>query len=106
MLLQMALFHSFVWLSLILRLLVGSNKFLILVLHCLVMNPYIMPHPFPHSHQCGAARGMLVPRPGIKPAPLAVEAQTLNHWTAKEVPTPVVFYEEESLVMLVIVVVT
>ena len=30
--------------------------------------------------------GILVPRPGIEPAPLALEAQSLNHWTAREVP--------------------
>ena len=28
---------------------------------------------------------VLVPRPGIKPAPPALEAQSLNHWTAREV---------------------
>ena len=28
---------------------------------------------------------ILVPQPGIKPAPHAVEAQSLNHWTAREV---------------------
>ena len=27
---------------------------------------------------------ILVPRPGIKPTPTAVEAQSLNHWTARE----------------------
>ena len=32
------------------------------------------------------ACGVLVPRPGIEPAPPAVEAQSLNHWTAREVP--------------------
>ena len=32
------------------------------------------------------ARGILVPLPGIEPAPPAVEAQSLNHWTAREVP--------------------
>ena len=33
----------------------------------------------------GAACGILVPRPGIKPVPPALEAQSLNHWTAREV---------------------
>ena len=33
------------------------------------------------------ACGILVPRPGIKPIPPAVEAQSLNHWTAREVPS-------------------
>ena len=30
--------------------------------------------------------GILVPQPGIKPAPPAVEARSFNHWTAREVP--------------------
>ena len=30
--------------------------------------------------------GFLVPRPGMEPAPPAVEAQSLNHWPAREVP--------------------
>ena len=30
--------------------------------------------------------GILVPRPGVEPLPPAVEAQSLNHWTAREVP--------------------
>ena len=29
---------------------------------------------------------ILVPWPGIEPVPPAVEAQSLNHWTAREVP--------------------
>ena len=33
-----------------------------------------------------AACGILVPWPGIKPMPPAVEARSLNHWTAREVP--------------------
>ena len=32
------------------------------------------------------ACGILVPQPGIKPAPPAVEAQSLNHWITREVP--------------------
>ena len=32
------------------------------------------------------ACGMLVPQPGVEPAPPAVEAQSLNHWTTREVP--------------------
>ena len=32
------------------------------------------------------ARGILVPRPGIEPTPSALEAQSLNHWTPREVP--------------------
>ena len=30
--------------------------------------------------------GILVPHPGMKLLPLAVEPQSLNHWTAREVP--------------------
>ena len=33
-----------------------------------------------------AAYCFLVPQPGIEPAPPAVEARGLNHWTAREVP--------------------
>ena len=29
---------------------------------------------------------IFVPWPGTEPGPSAVEAQSLNHWTAKEVP--------------------
>ena len=32
------------------------------------------------------ACGTLVPRPGIEPIPSAVEAQSLNYWTAREAP--------------------
>ena len=35
---------------------------------------------------CPVACGILVPLPGIDPAPPAMEAQSLNHWTAREVP--------------------
>ena len=39
---------------------------------------------------CNTACGILVPRPGIKPMPPAVEAQSLNHWTTREVcPGPI-----------------
>ena len=33
------------------------------------------------------AYGILAPRPGIGPAPPAVEVWNLNHWTTREVPT-------------------
>ena len=32
------------------------------------------------------ACGILVPQPGIEPVPPAVEAQSLKHWTTREVP--------------------
>ena len=41
-----------------------------------------------------AAFGILVPRPGIEPVPPALEAWSLNHWTAREVP--VLLFEEPS----------
>ena len=31
--------------------------------------------------------GILVPGLGIEPLPAALEARSLNHWTAREVPT-------------------
>ena len=30
--------------------------------------------------------GILLPQPGIKPTPPTLEAQSLNHWTVREVP--------------------
>ena len=43
-----------------------------------------------------ASHGMwiLVLRPGIKPEPLAVEVQSLNRWSSREVPLHN-FYEEQ-----------
>ena len=38
----------------------------------------------PHGTICG----ILVPRPGIKPGPLAVREQSPSHWTAREFPKP------------------
>ena len=35
-----------------------------------------------HHKTCG----ILVPPPGIKPAPPALEGQSFNHWTARESP--------------------
>ena len=34
---------------------------------------------------CHMACGILVPPPGIEPAPPALETRSLNHWTAREV---------------------
>ena len=36
---------------------------------------------------CCVACGILVPRPEIKPHAPAVKVQSLNHWTAREVPS-------------------
>ena len=38
------------------------------------------------------ACGILVPRPGIVPMPPAVEAQSPNHWTAREFPETQYFF--------------
>ena len=38
------------------------------------------------------ACGILAPRPGIKPAPPALEAWSLNRWTTREVPEPCILY--------------
>ena len=35
---------------------------------------------------CCVGCGILVPRPGFEPGPLAVKAQSPNHWTSREVP--------------------
>ena len=35
---------------------------------------------------CHTAYGILVPHPGIEPMPPALEAQSLNHQTSREVP--------------------
>ena len=34
------------------------------------------------------ACGILVPQLGIEPTPPVLEVQSLNHWTAREVPMP------------------
>ena len=67
-------------------------RFLHIVSHFQLSHPtlntllYPSSKPFfffwPHSKACG----ILVPRPGIEPMHLAVEAWSLNHWTAREVP--------------------
>ena len=35
-----------------------------------------------------AACGILIPQPGIKPEPLAMEEQSLNHWTTRKILVP------------------
>ena len=43
---------------------------------------------FPEHISVGAkACGILILQPGIKPAPTALQAQSLNHWIAMEVPS-------------------
>ena len=40
---------------------------------------------------CRTAYGILVPPPGLKPVPPAVEAQSPNHWAAREVLKCLIF---------------
>ena len=42
--------------------------------------------------------GILVPRPGIKPTSPAVEEQSPNYWTVREVPVSGDFNGEDHLV--------
>ena len=51
----------------------------------LLCTPLGIPFFFFFATLC-IAYGILVPRPGIEPMPAAVEAWSLNHWTAREVP--------------------
>ena len=39
------------------------------------------------------AYGILVPQPGTEPMSSAFQAQSLNHWTTREVPTMVILYQ-------------
>ena len=41
--------------------------------------------PTGYFFPCHSACGILVPRPGIESIPLALEVQSLNHWTASEI---------------------
>ena len=43
-----------------------------------------------------AARGILVPWPGIEPMAPAVEAWSLNHWITREVPRARIYYLREA----------
>ena len=47
------------------------------VKHLIKIFNYFWPHH--------VAYGIFVPQPGIEPAPPEVEAQSPNHWTAREV---------------------
>ena len=46
-----------------------------------------------HREACG----ILVPQPGIELVPSVVEAQNLNHWTAREFPESFLNIEETAL---------
>ena len=62
----------------------GLSSSLLHLLHCKRILPY------------HATCGILVPRPGIKPTLPALEAGSLNHWTAGEVPQKVSFLNNSS----------
>ena len=47
---------------------------------------------------------ILVPQPGIKPTPTAVEVWSLNHWTAEEVPLFTYFSSSRFLCINVFVI--
>ena len=46
---------------------------------------------------CSAACRILIPRLGIEPSPPALEAWSLNHWTAREIPQLVLLEAEACL---------
>ena len=48
-----------------------------------------------HEHTCGMWD--LNSRPGIEPASLVVGAQSLNHWTAREVPEATAYMRESRV---------
>ena len=45
---------------------------------------------FVHTSACG----ILVPRAGMEPVPHAAEAWSFNHWIAREVPLPFLFFHK------------
>ena len=45
---------------------------------------------------------ILIPWPGIKPMPPAVETRSLNHWTVSEVPVAASSWHSESPMMLLL----
>ena len=48
----------------------------------------------------GWTRDLLVPGPEIEPAPPAMEALSLNHWTAREIPPATHFTQGSNLHLL------
>ena len=45
---------------------------------------------------CLVARGIEFPDQGLNPCPLALEAQSLGHWTVREVPVSYIFSDNHS----------
>ena len=48
------------------------------------------------------ACGIIVPQPGIEPVPPAVEVQSPNHWTSREVPKNIFFkyFRKKDVVLI------
>ena len=64
---------------------VSSSSFFFLK-YCFVAQFFKNLFIYIFSWPCHAACGILVPQPGNEPAPPALEAWSLNHWTAGQVP--------------------
>ena len=62
---------------------VESGKYLLFYFILFYFILFFWPH-------CMACR-ILIPRPGIEPASPALGVQSLNHWTAKEIPGKYLF---------------
>ena len=70
---------------------------------CMYMYMCMYTHTHTHTYiyiyiyffffSCTVVCGILVPWPGIRPVPPALEAWSLNHWTAREVPVYMYFYK-------------
>ena len=63
-------------------------------IHAPILPQTLLPSRLPHDivnliqwvvFSPDIAGGILIPQPGIRPMPLAVEAQSLSHWTTREV---------------------
>ena len=59
------------------------------------LSPWIVYTLFIYFWPCRVACGILAPRLGTELGLLAVEAQTLNHWTAKQVPPWEIFFNPD-----------
>ena len=60
----------------------GTHCTIIYLIFFLQFDSFFFFFFWPHWAACG----LLAPRPGIKPRPPAVEAQSPNHWTTREFP--------------------
>ena len=53
--------------------------------------------PFFGQAELGVACEILVPPPGMEPTSLVLEAQSLNHWTAREIPRQNAIFKKFTL---------